>query len=313
MIKPIIAVLGANPAWQKTFFFKEFVHGKVNRSLKNENYPAGKGVNFCRAAHCFGKADVLLFQFAGGINGERLCRGLDETGINHRTISTATETRSCITCLEENGQMTELIGTSVAITDSEANKMLDILNQNMSDVKIFAVTGSLPDGSKKTLYRQAVQNALMNNIPVLLDTLVDIDGILKLPGKIILKVNREEFFKVTGQDDIHQAHRYAAKNFPDKIFAITNGADSATLSYGKKIAVYQLPEISVISPLGAGDTASAVMASLFTDTNDYAAAFKMALAAASANCLNAVAGEFFMEKACEILDLIKMDIQDITL
>ena len=48
--KPLITVIGANPAWQKTLFFREFIPGRVNRAYKEENYSSGKGVNF--SAHC---------------------------------------------------------------------------------------------------------------------------------------------------------------------------------------------------------------------------------------------------------------------
>ena len=55
------------------------------------------------------------------------------------------------------------------------------------------------------------------------------------------------------------------------------------------------------------------MASLIASGTDYADAFQMALAAASANCLNPVAGDFIPEKADEIFNLIKADTQEINL
>ena len=64
-----IAVLGPNPAWQKTLFFKNFIRGAVNRARRMEELPSGKGINFCRALKCHGRAESLLIQFCGGENG----------------------------------------------------------------------------------------------------------------------------------------------------------------------------------------------------------------------------------------------------
>ena len=60
MPKPLISVFGANPAWQKTLYFGEFRRGQVNRAEKLELYAGGKGVNFCRAAKCFGEKNHII-------------------------------------------------------------------------------------------------------------------------------------------------------------------------------------------------------------------------------------------------------------
>ena len=311
MEKSLLLVLGANPAWQKTLVFKDFIPGKVNRGVKEENYPSGKGVNFCRAARCSKLADTCIFQFAGGINGQRLCSGLESSGFMHHTINTSAETRNCITCLTPDGKMTEIIGVSYPVSSEESFQMLQKIERTIAELPsnlsaTFAITGSLPDGSDPVLYEQAARIASARNIPILLDTLVKIPEILALPGKIVLKVNQEEFLKITGCKDIISAHRFAIKMFPEKIFAITNGKDSATLSVRNEFYEYTLPEINVVSPLGAGDTASAVLSALIAVNTDEADAFKMALAAASANCLTPVAGEFSMAAAMEISARIKV-------
>ena len=287
-----VSVLGANPSWQKTLFFETLLAGKINRAKWEKNYPSGKGVNFCRALRYSRLAEFQIFQFAGGNNGKLLCEALDADNFQHHTVVTETETRNCITCLDPDGNMTELIGASYPVSTLESQKMLDNLKEFLPGSAILAVTGSLPDGTSPDLYIKAAELAVKYNMPVLIDALAGIDGILSLPGKVILKVNQEEFFNITGQSEIIDAHRFAAGKFPDKIFAITNGPGEATLSDGKHIYRYRLPEIKVVNPLGSGDTASAVMTALFASGIPAGEAFKQALAAASANCLNETAGMF---------------------
>lgn len=306
MSKPLIAVIGANPAWQKTLFFREFIPGKVNRAYREENYPSGKGVNFCRALRCSGLGEPVLFQFAGGGNGKLHCDGLDASGFRHKTVWASAETRNCITCLDDSGNMSELIGVSGRVTAGEADEFLDLLKDELDRMDFLAITGSLPDGSDPELYCRVAKLAAGKDIPVLIDALIGINGVMSQRNMAVLKVNQDEFFKITGEKDIIDAHRAAQKSYPGKIFAITNGAEKATLSANGVFYEYILPQIRVISPLGAGDTASAVMSALLADKKDPAEAFKMALAAASANCLNAVAGDFLPEKSLEIAAEIKI-------
>lgn len=308
--KPLLLVLGANPSWQKTLLFEKFIPGKVNRANHESCYASGKGINLCRAAHCSNLADTQLFQFAGGDNGRKLCSKLDEAGFLHQTVWTDAETRSCITCLTPDGTMTELIGVSHPVLPDEASLILEYLKKSLSEFAdrklILVIAGSLPDGSDPDIYVKAVSLAVSNGVPVLVDALAGIEKILSLQGRIILKVNAEEFCKIIGCADIVEAHKKAASRYPGKIFAVTNGGENALLSDGESLYTYILPEISAVSPLGAGDTAAAVMSALYAQGETVWEAFKNALAAASANCLSVTAGEYSIAEYQSILSGIIM-------
>ena len=196
--------------------------------------------------------------------------------------------------------MTELIGVSQAVTADEERELLTGLDASLPRADLFAVTGSLPDGSDPDLCRKAAALAVKHGLPVLIDAVTGALPVLELPGKIILKVNKEEFLRITGCSDAETAHRFAGEKYPGRIFAITDGAGKAALSDGETLWTYTLPRIDVVSPLGAGDTASAVTAALFAGGMAPEEAFRQALAAASANCLNATAGEFSREAWCAL-------------
>ncbi len=301
-----VFVMGANPAWQKTLLFPELKTDAVNRAERMEAYSSGKGVNVCRAARCFGKAKPFLFQFAGGINGKLLCDGLNAEGFAHETVMTNAETRCCITCLDKkNGTMTELIEPSHALTEDETAEFLKSLLEKISEASIFVISGSLPDGSDLSLYEKAARIAVDAGIPVVVDTVKGIAPVLELEGKIILKVNQEEFFKITSCTEINEAHKTALSRWKNVCFAVTNGPDKASLSDSTGIYFYQIPRLEdVKNPLGAGDTATAVMASEIVDGKSYKDAFRTALAAASANCLSEKAGEFLMSDLEKIAENI---------
>ncbi|MBS1368399.1 MAG: hypothetical protein HPZ91_00440 [Lentisphaeria bacterium] len=305
-MKPLILVLGANPAWQKSLFFAGLHPGAVNRAERRDSYPGGKGVNFCRAAACFGKAEALLFQFAGGLNGERLRRAMDAEGIRHETVETAAETRCCITCLNRaDKSMTELIEPSGKVSEAEAEELLSRLSARMPKAALFAIAGSLPDGTDLSFYERAAAIAVKAGVPVLADAVRGIAPVLALPGRIILKVNGEEFLRITGCTELREAHRAAAGRWRNAQFAVTAGAGSATFSDRIRVCRYTNPKLAVVNPLGAGDTASAVLSSCLAAGSEPAEAFRTALAAASANCLTDRAGSFLSGAMEEILPQIR--------
>ena len=138
------------------------------------------------------------------------------------------------------------------------------------------------------------------------DAVKGIAPVLELPGRIVLKVNREEFFKITGCSEIESAHRTAEKRWGNVSFAVTNGPGEATYSGDGRFFRYAVPRLEhAVSPLGAGDAATAVFASCLLDGMAEAEAFRVALSAASANCLSARAGEFDPADQRKILENLR--------
>ena len=291
MDKPLIAVFGANPAWQKTLHFKQFRPGEVNRASALELYAGGKGVNFCRAAGCRGLCRTRLFQFSGGANGAFHEAALSKEGIDFCAIRVAAGTRCCTTCLDEVGSpMTELIEPSHAVTADEAAKMLQALDVQLSEASGAAITGSLPDGTDPELYTRVAEVVAKHDLPLLIDALSP--GATAASAKVVLKINMDELRKLTGEGDAASALRCGASRWGNAILAITDGASAAYLAGGGKFYRYRIPRIDVVSALGAGDTCSAVLMSGILTGQAPHLAFAGALAAASANCLSATAGEF---------------------
>lgn len=288
-----ILVLGANPAWQKTLFFREFVYGEVNRAGKMAQFPSGKGINFCRAAAVWGGVPALLCQFAGGTNGSRLQNALAAEKISAVTVPVAGETRCCTTCLDEKNQvMTEIIEPSCAVSASEADTLLVEFKNNLSGAGAAAVCGTLPDGSDYRIYREAAEMAHAAGVPLLFDAWKELEPCLK-SGRNFLKINREELGKLTGKSDLRTGLKALFAAFCIEFAAITDGAAKAFASDGRNLFSYTVPQVAqVVNPIGCGDTASAVMTSEIVLGTPYEKAFHFALCAASANCMNALPGSF---------------------
>ncbi|MBO5791363.1 MAG: hypothetical protein J6S54_02700 [Lentisphaeria bacterium] len=299
-----LIVLGPNPAWQKTLFFRDFTRGAVNRARKMETLASGKGINFCRALKCQGKSRFTLLQFSGGDNGGKLDSALQEEGMDFISIKVTGETRCCTTCLDENAQvMTELIEPSFPASADDVRAFLDSCDRELSGAAGIAFCGSLPDGTDPGMYVKAAELAAKHHALLLIDAFRDLEEVFAAAEKVLLKINKEELEKLSGEKGIEKGLKKLFSTFSSiKYAAITDGPADAFASDGKMIARYTLPELSyVASPLGCGDTASAILLSELCSGTELFPAFQKALAAASANCLNPTPGKFAPEEAAALL------------
>lgn len=305
-----IVALGPNPAWQKTLFFKEFHYGKVNRAEEMQTFPAGKGINFCRAAACHGRAKGILIQFTGGENGDRIRRELEREGMPVRSIQTVGATRSCSTCLDRARQvMTEVIEPSFAATPAEVDEMLAAFEEELQrGAAGAALCGTLPTGTDPDLYPRAAKLIRQAGIPLLLDSFRNTRDVFEAGAEVWYKVNREELREMTGEPDVKSGLRQVFRYGTVRYAAITDGPGNAYASDGRQLAVYHLPPLKeVVNPIGCGDTANAIWMSEILAGSDPFEAFRRALAAASANCLTAFPGSFSPAAAEEIAAGITID------
>ncbi len=288
-----ILVLGANPSCQKTLFFNGFRYGEVNRAVKMECFPSGKGINFCRAAGIWGRMETLLFQFCGGSNGKRIENALKAENISALSLPVAGETRCCTTCLDEkNHVMTELIEPSSAVSETEADALLAAFRTGLPDACGAAICGTLPDGSNSRIYHEVAKMAHDAGVPLFLDAWKNIRECLE-HGTNYLKINREELAAFTGEKTLRAGLKKLFASCRVEFAAITDGAEQAFASDGRTLFTYAVPVVEqVVNPIGCGDTASAVFAGEISAGTPCEKAFQLALCAASANCLNSLPGSF---------------------
>ncbi|MDD5729261.1 MAG: PfkB family carbohydrate kinase [Victivallales bacterium] len=303
-----ILALGPNPAWQKTLFFKEMNPGKVNRAHAMQSFASGKGINFCRAARCWGNREVELLQFAGGRTGEDLCAYLKAEGIPSLTVKIAAATRICCTCLPSGQPMTELIEPSPRIRPEEIRQYHALLRDNLSRFAGVAFCGTLPAGCPIEIYRHAAEIINAAGLPLLVDSWQDITPVLETGNNIIFKVNTEEIKLVAAETDIVRAINKVLTEYSLTAVAVTDGPGKAYLAYDHKLFTYELPVLDkIVSSLGCGDTNAAVFLSEYLAGTEPEAAFARGLAAASANCLSATCGNFDTNAAAELYAKIKIN------
>ena len=300
-----IIVLGLNPAWQKILLFPELTTGEINRALSVSYSPAGKGVNFAKAAKTWG-GNVTVCQFIGGSTGENIVNELQARKIQDISVKITAPTRVCTTCLcEKRGETTELIEPASQIPPSAVNALKKSIMASIPSCSGVALCGTYPAGVGPDFYADIATAARKRGIPVLLDGFAGILETLER-GVEILKVNRSEFCNITGEKNIYKAAKSFFEKYDVNIVAITAGHSNSYLFDRNGGYEFSLPLIpGIINPIGAGDTVSAVFFCEYLKGTPPHEAFRLALGAGTASCLNLLPAEFKVEEARKIADKIK--------
>lgn len=306
--KKIIAV-GANPAWQKVLQFKSLFPGEVNRADKMWAFASGKGINFVRAANCWGIAEAEVVQFAGGDNGKLLLADLEKEHLKCKTFPVNVPTRCCTTLLSVlDSKMTEIIEPSQAPEPAAESAALEYIKAASVNVDGAALCGQLPTGMSMDFYSKTVQTFVQQGKPVLIDSYKNIAEVLPFCQNGILKINAEELRALCGINDTALGIKRLFTKLPLACIAITDGAGKAYFGNGRDIYTYNIPEVpEVVNPVGSGDTVSAVFFSEYLAGTAPEQAFACGLAAASANCTSMKCGEY--DRALAEKLLAKINIQ----
>ena len=296
-----ILVCGPNPSWQKTLVFDEFQPCEVNRAKERDCRASGKGVNFARAVRTWGTAHPAVYQFTGGINGQKLNDWLRQEGIESVSREIRDETRCCTTVLcRKTSSMTELIEPSPAVTRDDVDFLRNRILEALPDADALALCGTLPKNTPDDFYSGLTAEAVRLKKPVLMDS-VEHFGETLAAGVTHLKINSGELLTVTGASDPEAAALDLLNRFPLQCAAITDGPAKAFIAWNGSIHRISIPAISgVCNPIGAGDVCSGVMLSELLAGTDPLRAFAAGLAAACASCLTQYAAEYDRPEALRI-------------
>lgn len=300
-----IIVLGLNPAWQKILLFPELIPGEINRALSVSYSPAGKGINFAKAAKTWG-GNVTVCQFIGGVTGEDIIRELKNRKIKDISVKITSPTRACTTCLcKKKGETTELIEPASLVPLPAVKTLKKAVMDNLPFCSGVSLCGTYPKGVGPDFYADIASAARKSEIPVLLDGFSGICETLEL-GIEIFKVNMSEFRGITGEKNIYKAAKSFFRKYDVNTVAITAGHAKAYLFDRSAVYEYTLPSISgIINPIGAGDTVSGVLFCEFLKGTSPHEAFRLALGAGTASCLDLLPAEFKIGEARRIADRIK--------
>lgn len=302
----MVLVVGQNSTWQKTYQLRTLTRGNVNRVHRVFSSAAGKGANACRVLRLYG-IEHELHAYIGGPDGHKFKIDCDADGITGRFTVIKRETRICVTVLEQDGSMTEIVEPAPMIAATERAAFHETLFDRLPSARLLAIQGTAMVGEADNCFRKFVEAAKACGTVVILDSYKTHARLALEASPEILKINQVELGELTGLpvDTLKQrkeAYRYVRERFGISWIVITRGGNGAEGSNGSVTVQSGTAPVRPVNPIGSGDSATAGITAVIsrdgrpfnelkTDDQLFRYAILEAVVTGTANCLSLKPGE----------------------
>ncbi len=308
----MITTVTLNTSIDKAYFMeKKIENGTVMRVASVRNTAGGKGLNVARIAKLCGEK-VRATGFAGGFNGEYLKSLLDKDQISHHFAPMSGETRSCINILDEAYGSTEYLEPGSFVTKEEETYFLKtVFPEAIADSEVVTISGSIPKGIDREIYRQLIQNVRRLDKQVILDTSGDLlrDTLKECPT--LVKPNKDEIemlfhTKITAFSEVQ---KYAVQIWKTGIpyVVISLGKEGALMVCEKGIYRGRPPVVEAVNTVGCGDSMVGAFAVALKRKMEPEEALAYAAAVSAANALSPNTGDFSTEALPGLLNQVKVE------
>lgn len=289
-----VLVVGVTPCLQRTWFFRHWHPGRVNRAERALLTASGKGPNVVRVLARLGTNAVWL-GFVGGESGERFLSLVEGEGLKPAPVRTGGETRTCQTIVDlQAGEVTELVEEAPAPEDADWDALERVLAEQLPGAGAVAVTGTLPPGSPADAYRRLLRPAAAAGMPLFVDT--HGPGLWEVAAlrPDLVKINAEELLRSVPEADAEtrglQIGVDALLRAGAARVLITRGARPAILTGQDGTLRFSVPDVQSLNPIGSGDAVLAGTLHARAQGRNWPEAVRFGLACGTANALTETPG-----------------------
>ena len=303
----MIYTLTLNPALDKMLTFKEINRKDVNRPIKKEYNPGGKGINVSRAVSRLGIKNRALF-FSGGENGVKIEKLLESEGVECVVVKIEEETRENVKLYGEESKEEIRINESGAPITEEALKKLEEILKNIDKNSYVVMSGTIPEGVEDDFYlKTAIMLKKEKSANVIIDADLDVMKKALESSPFMIKPNMEELKRLLGENaGVKEFIEMAEKYVIDYPF-LTDGKNGAYLYNEKRLYFIKSPKVNAVTTLGAGDSFIGGFISALSQGETLINSLKTAAATAAAK----VEDNFNMNRIKELMEKVDINIEEI--
>ncbi|MCQ4295643.1 1-phosphofructokinase [Pseudomonas stutzeri] len=251
-----------NPALDLTVQLPALRLGEVNRSESLQVHAAGKGLNVAQVLADLGH-QLTVSGFLGEGNPQAFERLFAARGLADQFVRVPGDTRSNIKLAEADGQVTDINGLGLMVSEAHCKELLTRLEHLAPAHDLVVVAGSLPRGIDSQWFVQLLQMLKRLGVRVALDTSGGAlrDGLATKPW--LIKPNEEELGEARGTDLSQssaltaEARRLQAEGIEHVV--VSQGANGVSWFSPSAALHANPPKVQVVSTVGAGDSLLAGM------------------------------------------------------
>ena len=277
-----------NPSLDYVVHVPGFTEGIVNRAVREELYPGGKGINVSLMLRNLGVESMAL-GFIAGSTGDTIVRFLQEKGCRTDFI-TLPKGMSRINVKLKSGQETEVNGQGPHIPDSAIEALYEKHNKlKFGDVLVLG--GSIPKTLPSDMYERILARLYGRSISVAVDATGELLLRVLKYHPFLIKPNEQELAELccrTPQSDdelVACAKELQAQGARNVLLSLAERGGLLVTEQGEIHRLYA-PYGETVNSVGAGDSMVAGFLAGFLQCGDYYEAFRTGIAAGSATAFS---------------------------
>lgn len=280
----MIYTITFSPCLDYTVQVEDFKLGKISRSIGEEIYPGGKGINVSIVLKNLGVESTAL-GFVGGFTGEEITRLVKEQNVKTDFI-TVLDGFSRINIKIRSHEETDVNGQGCRMSQENIDELFLKLNR-LIDGDVLILAGSIPNMLPDDIYERILQLLDGKDIQTVVDATGDLlVNVLKY-HPFLIKPNDEElgeiFHTTFSDDDAIILHAKKLQQMGARNVLVSMGSKGAILvCEDGSILQRKPPHAQVVNTVGAGDSMVAGFVAGYRQSGNYEEALKLGTAAGSA-------------------------------
>jgi 1-phosphofructokinase family hexose kinase len=289
-----VLIAGPNLTLDRILRIDELRPGEILRFSDAKIAPGGKGVNVARVARELEYPAVLVV-LAPGRTGRAAVELLEAEGLEVQVVPTEGEVRAASTVLERSGRVTVLNEPGPRITSADWEAFERTVANRLVGHRFLVCIGSIPPGAPTEAYARLVSLARAREARTLVDAAGDVLATALGSRPDIVSPNLGEADQI-----LHGGAHLPAKDHRAEVHErameaaaglVHRGAQSSVVTVGAGVAAHRgskrmwidAPQVVERNPIGAGDSLVGGLVGALEGGDDFDAAVRLGVAAASAS------------------------------
>lgn len=277
-----------NPALDYVVKVDHFTLGMVNRTVQEDIYYGGKGINVSAVLSALGFESTAL-GFVAGFTGDEIEKGVKKLGFLSDFIRVE-RGMSRINVKLKSEEETEINGIGPEITGRDVEALFEKL-ERLTDGDTLVLSGSIPNSIDDTIYERIMGRLDGRGVRIVVDATKDLlMNVLPYHPFMIKPNNHElgEMFGVVLKDEeemIDYAKRLQEMGAVNVLISMA-GDGALLVAEGGEVFRMGVPKGTVRNSVGAGDSMVAGFIAGYLENGDYLHALRLGSACGSASAFS---------------------------
>lgn len=277
-----------NPALDYVVKVNHFTLGMVNRTVREDIYYGGKGINVSAVLAALGFPSVAL-GFIAGFTGDEIERGVKTLGFQSDFIHVK-RGMSRINVKLKSEEETEINGIGPEITGADVKELFKKL-EKLGGNDVLVLSGSIPGSIDDTIYERIMERLNGRGVRIVVDATKDLLKNVLPYRPFLIKPNNHELGEMFGaeikdEEDIIKYGKKLQQMGAVNVLVSMAGDGALLLSEQGGILRMGVPKGTVKNSVGAGDSMVAGFVAGYLENGSYEHALRLGSACGSASAFS---------------------------